>query len=148
MLPAVYSPPVVIVPPVALQVTVTLDVLLSLIRPTAVNCCVAPAATDAVAGVTSTARQRRGRRRDGHGRRIRLRISLLHRDHPEGPAVLPAVYNPVPEMVPPVSDQVTATLVVLPSLIRPTAVNCCVAPLPARRSSASLPPPSALAPAP
>ena len=45
----------VTVPPVSLQVTLTLVALPSLIRPSAVNCCVAPARSDALAGVTSTA---------------------------------------------------------------------------------------------
>ena len=44
-----------IVPPVALHVTLTLVALPLLSRPRAVNCWVAPAATDVLAGVTSTA---------------------------------------------------------------------------------------------
>ena len=44
------------------------------------------------------------------------------------PAVAPAVYAPVPETVPPVADQFTLTLDVLPSDMRPIAENCCPAP--------------------
>ncbi len=52
--PAVYSPLVETLPPVALHVTLTLPVDPSLIFPAALNCCVALAATPAVAGVTTT----------------------------------------------------------------------------------------------
>jgi hypothetical protein len=44
------------------------------------------------------------------------------------PAVLPAVKSPTLVIVPPVADQVTDTLAVLPSLMRPDAENCCEAP--------------------
>lgn len=46
-----YSPLALMVPPVALQVTAVLLVPVTV----AVNCCVAPVASDAVAGVTDTA---------------------------------------------------------------------------------------------
>ena len=42
------------------------------------------------------------------------------------PAVLPAVYSPAVETVPPVALHVTAVVFVLPSLILPAALNCCV----------------------
>ena len=89
--------------------------------PCAVNCCVAPAATDAVAGVSTTARQRGCRGRDRDARGIRLRSPCRTAITRNVPAVSPAVYSPVPETVPPVADQVTVTLVVLLSLIRPSA---------------------------
>ena len=53
--PAVKRPPLVMLPPVADQFTVMLDVLPLLIRPTAVNCCVAPVLRFAEAGEISTA---------------------------------------------------------------------------------------------
>ena len=121
-----------IVPPVADQVTASAAVLPSLILPCAVNCCLAPVASRAVAvaGVSTT--------EDNVGAVVgavivALAVSALVSPCRTAitrnvPAVLPAVYSPVPEMVPPVSDQVTATLVALPSLIRPKAVNCRVAP--------------------
>ena len=55
VLPAVYKPPAVIDPPVSEYVTDTAEVLPSLIRPTVVNCCVAPVVRDTLAGVSSTA---------------------------------------------------------------------------------------------
>ena len=117
-----------IVPPVALHVTATLVVVLSLSRPTALNCCVSPAATVAVAGETSI--------RVSVGAGTGIVTTLVSARVPPCctaitryvPAALPAVYQPVLVTVPPVAAYVTATLVVELSLIRPTALNCCVFP--------------------
>ena len=48
------------------------------------------------------------------------------------PAATPAVNRPVPLMEPPpaTTDQLGARATVLPLMSRPTAANCCVAPMP------------------
>ena len=55
VLPAVYNPPAVIVPPVSEKFTDTLEVLPSLMRPTAENCWVALVVSDTLEGVSSMA---------------------------------------------------------------------------------------------
>src|SRR5579871_6271455 len=108
---AVYRPEVLMVPAVAVHVT--------LVCPLAVNCCVPPRATDAVAGLTVI------------GDAVLVSVTVAVADWLPVPValivtvldigiVVGAVYRPEVLMVPSVADHVT--------LVCPLAVNCCVPP--------------------
>src|SRR5215471_860227 len=117
--PAVNKPAALMVPPVALQFTEVLDVPVTV----AVNCCVAPGCSVALAGDTAT--------EIVAGAWI---VTLAEADlvlsaaevavTVKLPAVAPAVKRPAVETVPPVAVQLTAVLDEPVTV----AVNCLVAP--------------------
>ncbi len=98
--PAVNRPVPEIVPPVAVQVTAVLDMPVTV----AVNCRVCPACTVALVGETETLTgcmlTAAVADRAGSAAEVAVTVKL--------PGVLPAVYAPAVEIVPPVADQVTA----------------------------------------
>src|SRR5512142_720317 len=124
--PAVYSPLELIVPPVADQVTLIATESPALVRPEAPNCCVAPTASVTEAGTITSCTT---------GGAVIVTVAVSARVPPvcfaitrNVPVAVPAVYNPVDVIVPPLADQVTATGTESPALERPYTTNCCVVP--------------------
>lgn len=108
------------VPPVADQVTVVFVLPVTV----AVNCCVPPVCIDAEVGLMLTATTGEVLTVTVAKADLLLSATLTARTV-KVPAVSGALYMPLPEMVPPVDDQVTAV-----SLVPVTvAVNCCVLPV-------------------
>lgn len=133
VLPAVKSPdPALMVPPpfVTDQTGVIATIFPPASLPTAVNCCCAPVCIDAGLGVTVMVAS-------GPAITVTLAVPKIVPDvaltlAAKVPVVLPAVKSPLVETIVPgglvvVQSGVIATM--LPNESRPTAVNCCVAPI-------------------
>ena len=126
--PAVNKPAVLMVPP---PLTVQVNVGCGLTgwpnwsRPVAVNCCVPPVCTDALAGATVIVVRTGGAVTVTLAVPLTLPLAAVPVKGP--PAVEPAVNKPAASIVPPpVTDHVNVGcgLIGLPNWSRPVAVNC------------------------
>src|SRR5437763_1696281 len=104
--PAVNKPLVETVPPVAVHVTAALEVPVTV----AVNCCVCPACRVALVGATVTLTTGAGCMVICADADFVVSATVVAVAVKVVPAVVPAVYRPAVEMVPPVAVQVTAVL--------------------------------------
>ena len=96
--------------------------------PVAVNCCVAPALIDAVAGVTAIDCNVFVTVNTAAGEVTEPRLAVMLLEPAATPVASPAALIVATEVVPDVQVTELVMLALLPSLYVPVAVNCCVAP--------------------
>ncbi len=123
--PATYNPPAEIVPPVAVQFTAVFAAPVTV----AENCSEAPSRKDALFGATETLTFCAGAVIVTFACADFVAAAALVAVTVKFPATVPATYNPLAEIVPPVAVQVTAVFEEPVTL----AVNCCE--VPSRRES-------------
>ena len=119
-IPATYNPFAEIVPPVAVQFRVVFEEPVTL----ALNCCEAPSKREAVFGATNTLTLCAGAVIVTLACANFVASATLVAVTVKFPAIVPATYSPLVEIVPPVAVQLTPVFVAPVTL----AVNCCEAP--------------------